>query len=167
MKEDEIIALYRTCFPDAAKLIRKMGGTVDDAKDTFHDALIIYLERKAAGKLELRDSAGAYVIGTARILWLRAQRKMDTAILPQEVAEYVEEERSLPGESSLLQYLEAAGRKCMELLVSFYYQGSDLRRIAERFGWSGTRSAAVQKYKCLEKVRSLVKKNNSYAQGVE
>jgi hypothetical protein len=32
-----------------------------------------------------------------------------------------------------------------------------MKQIAQRFGLSGERSAAVQKHKCLEKVRNTVK----------
>jgi len=45
----------------------------------------------------------------------------------------------------------------MDLLRSFYYDELPLNDIAETYGFSGIRSATVQKYKCLEKVRETVK----------
>ena len=48
----------------------------------------------------------------------------------------------------------------MELLKSFYYDELPLNDIAETYGFSGVRSATVQKYKCLEKVRETVKEKS-------
>ena len=54
-------------------------------------------------------------------------------------------------------FLQTAGKKCMDLLRSFYYDHLPLQDAATLFGFSGVRSATVQKYKCLEKVRETVK----------
>jgi hypothetical protein len=45
----------------------------------------------------------------------------------------------------------------MELLQAFYYDKLPMNTIAGLFGFGGERSATVQKYKCLEKVRDIVK----------
>ena len=45
----------------------------------------------------------------------------------------------------------------MKLLKGFYYDQLPLTDIATAFGFSGVRSATVQKYKCLEKVRETIK----------
>src|ERR1700754_3215173 len=71
--EDPIIQLYRDSFPDVARMIRRKGGTLEEAKDAFHDALLIYMEKEKAGQLQLRSSPKAYLMGIARICWLRAR----------------------------------------------------------------------------------------------
>jgi len=54
------------------------------------------------------------------------------------------------------------------LLRAFYYDKLSMSKIANRFGFSSERSATVQKYKCLEKVRDLVKeKSLSYEDFLE
>lgn len=50
-KEDPITYLYRDSFPDFARMIRRMGGSLEETKDAFHDALLIYMEKEKAGKL--------------------------------------------------------------------------------------------------------------------
>jgi hypothetical protein len=65
-------------------------------------------------------------------------------------------------------YLETAGRKCMELLKAYYYDHMPASDIATLFGYSGTHSATVGKYKCLEKVRDTIKQNSlNYADFIE
>ncbi|WP_276482299.1 RNA polymerase sigma factor [Paraflavitalea pollutisoli] len=160
--EDPIIQLYRDSFPDVARMIRRKGGTLEEAKDAFHDALLIYLEKEKAGRLQLHGSPKAYLVGTARICWLRARGA--TVSLPDafdaaEPAEGGVEER----EQSVRASLVRSGKKCLELLKAFYYDHCSMQDIAGRFGFNGTRSATVQKYKCLEKVRKEIKSNNEYA----
>ena len=45
----------------------------------------------------------------------------------------------------------------MELLSAFYYDKLNMLEVAQKFSFSGERSATVQKHKCLEKVKSVVK----------
>lgn len=163
--EDPIISLYRESFPDFARMIRRMGGSLEQAKDAFHDAFLIYMENEKAGQLQLHSSPKAYLIGTAKIRWLRARGGDAMQELPEnfETADAVSpdmEER----EKSLLDALVRSGRKCMELLKAFYYDHSSMQDIATRFGFKGRRSATVQKYKCLEKVREEIKTTTTYAQ---
>ena len=160
--EDPIIQLYRDSFPDVARMIRRKGGTLEEAKDAFHDALLIYMEKEKAGRLQLHSSPKAYLLGIARICWLRARGT--TVALPEafdaadpEAADIEEREQTL------LASLVRSGKKCIELLKAFYYDHSSMQDISARFGFNGTRSAAVQKYKCLEKLRKEIKINEAYA----
>ena len=51
---------------------------------------------------------------------------------------------------------------------AFYYDALPVVDVASLFGYSGTHSATVAKYKCLEKVRETVKqKSLNYADFIE
>jgi DNA-directed RNA polymerase specialized sigma24 family protein len=162
--EDPIICLYRDSFPDFARMIRRMGGSLEEAKDAFHDALLIYMEKERAGNLRLHSSPKAYLLGTAKICWLHTQGKGATSPLPDgfEVPT-PEDEATEEIEQSLLNSLVRSGRKCMELLKAFYYDHCSMQDIAIRFGFNGQRSATVQKHKCLEKVREDIRSTQNYA----
>jgi len=161
--EDAIIQLYRNSFPAIARMVQQKGGTLEEAKDAFHDALLIYMEKEKTGRLSLQSSPKAYLLGIARICWLRARGA--TASLPAafdiaEPEDADQEEIAQSLQSSLIN----SGKKCLELLKAFYYDHCSIQDIAGRFGFNGARSASVQKYKCLEKVRNHLKTQNSYAQ---
>ena len=164
-KEDPIASLYRESFPDFARMVRRMGGTLEQAKDSFHDALLIYLEKEKAGKLHLHSSPKAYLLGTARICWLHSMDKGRVLPLSDDF-EWAEPEaaNTEERERGLLESILRSGKKCLELLKAFYYDRSSMQEIAGRFGFNGRRSATVQKYKCLEKVREQVKTTEAYAQ---
>ncbi|MEO8886816.1 MAG: sigma-70 family RNA polymerase sigma factor [Mucilaginibacter sp.] len=159
------IQLYKTAFPAIAKYISRLGGTADEAKDVFQDVLIIYYEKMVAQALPEKDIA--YMVGTSKNLWLQRYREnnrqvsLDSIDIPASEAE-------TPADKRLLNFLAVAGKKCMDLLKSFYYDQSPAAELAQQFGYSGVRSVTVQKYKCLEKVRETVKqKSLTYADFME
>lgn len=167
-REQLFISLYKSCFPAVARYVSKMGGSFDEAKDVFQDALLVYYEKQGAGAPELRAGGEAYLAGIARHLWLRRFRQAGTTSRWKPSADVAMEEALQPSSARILHYLEQAGQKCMQLLRAFYYDKAGLDDIASEFGFSGTRSATVQKFKCLEKVREKVKeKSLSYADFLE
>ncbi len=147
--------LYQKGFPAVARYISSMGGSFDEAKDVFQDALIAYYEKVVLSSLVL-DNDIAYLFGTARNIWLKRYHQ-GRQKLPLDQMDVVLPDESLPCNKRLFRFLETAGRKCMSLLKSFYYDQMSLQEIADDFGFSGIRSATVQKYKCLEKIRETVK----------
>ena len=151
--------LYRSVFPSVVHYVARKGGSLDEAKDVFQDAVIIWYEKSVSdGEKPANDKA--YLIGTARHLWIKsyeANRRyvpLDELNQPYEIPETADQQ---PLTATLLNYLESTGQKCMDLLKSFYYDKLSMSEIANTFGFSGERSATVQKFKCLEKVRETVK----------
>ena len=158
-REDLFIQLYEDAFPDVAFFIKKMGGTLEDAKDIFQDALILYYEKAQAGKLILEYKEAAYLLGICKHLWYQKYRKEERLkqVHPS-FMDFPSKEEHTPGVSQQIYSLIArAGKKCLELLQSFYFEKRNMKEIAELFGFSGERSATAQKYKCLEKVREEIK----------
>ena len=165
-REMQLKTLYKKAFPVVAAWVSRRGGSFDDARDVFQEALIIYYEKNAASENFCRDEK-AYLLGIAKHLWLRKfQSGKNFMPLDDDLSD--PQEPAQPSELKLLHVLETAGKKCLELLRAFYYDRQPLKQVAENFGYSGERSATVQKYKCLEKVRETVKeKSLRYADFLE
>jgi DNA-directed RNA polymerase specialized sigma24 family protein len=164
-EQELLTGIYRETFPAAVQLIKRLGGSVEETKDVFHDALLIYLERKATRGLRIQTSVKGYLLGITKILWLHSREQYFSA-LPKEVESFLQEEQlESEEEKNIEDYLVLAGKKCLELLTAFYLEGLSLTEIAGQFGFGGVRSATVQKYKCLQKIRTEVKKMNVYEQG--
>ena len=155
-REKLFISLYKSVFPVVARYVSKMGGTFDEAKDIFQDALVIYYEKSVECSFELKTHERAYLLGIAKHLWLK-QHRDNSKLTPIDGLDIESEESAQASDRKILNFLQTAGKKCMDLLRSFYYDGLQLADAAELFGFSGVRSATVQKYKCLEKVRETVK----------
>lgn len=160
--EVKLLSLYQDAFPLVASHVKKMGGSFEEAKDIFQDALIIYYERIRFKGLTLRFTEKAYLFGIAKFLWNK-RYKVTSKESPLDVhgdldaADTVYEEVS---SAKLTHLLHTAGQKCMQLLSAFYYERLDMGTLAARFGFSGSRSATVQKFKCLEKVKETVKEKS-------
>jgi len=155
-RERLLTALYKSVFPAVARYVSKMGGTFDEAKDIFQDALVAWYEKAVSGDFVLRSDEKAYLFGISKNLWLK-RHKQNTQYVPLDGFDAESEDAAPVSDSKILNFLQTAGKKCMDLLRSFYYDQVPLNDIAETYGFSGVRSATVQKYKCLEKVRETVK----------
>ena len=163
--------LYREAFPVVAKTVARLGGGLDAAKDIFHDALIIYLEKEREPAFKIHGSPAAYLTGIARILWIRKFNDECRLIsLGESAGDLPVPEDLFPLEDSLparlLTYLESMGKKCLELLQAFYYEQRSMQEIAERFHYKTRHSATVQKHKCLEKVREELKTSSIYEEAI-
>lgn len=153
-------ALYRKAFPLVARHISKTGGTLEEAKDVFHDALVIYMEKTAVSGIELTHSEKSYIFGIAKHLWSKnsSQNKRQASQNVHTVEPRLPEEGYHEIETpKLLELLKSTGQKCLDLLSAFYYERLDMEKLADKFGFSGARSATVQKHKCLEKIKTTVK----------
>ncbi|HVV56230.1 MAG TPA: RNA polymerase sigma factor [Mucilaginibacter sp.] len=156
-REQLFIRLYKNVFPAVARYVSKMGGSFDEAKDIFQDALVIWYEKAITTGMVTHEKA--YLMGIAKNLWLKKYQD-NNRLVSIDGFDRETEEQSEPSESRILSFLKTAGQKCMDLLRSFYYDQLPLTDIAEKFGFSGVRSATVQKFKCLEKVRETVKEKS-------
>lgn len=150
-------AVYLKTFPLVAAYIRKMGGSLEEAKDIFHDALVAYMEKKQ--DIPLQYSEQSYILGIVRNLWSKRFSESSKQMPFESVSgkPFTDEDYQEASSPGLLELLTATGRKCLDLLSAFYYEKLDMESLAKRFGFSGARSATVQKFKCLEKVKETVK----------
>lgn len=161
MHNDPIFeSVYRDTLPKVARMVRRMGGDLDTARDIFHDAVIIYLEKKQQNTSSIASDQ-AYIMGIARILCLR-RLKDDRQYVAMASSE---EDYGIPADfydpppvaPPVIAFLKNAGRKCLQLLQAFYYDKLSMSEIAHTLQYKTQHVATVQKYKCLEKIREQVK----------
>ncbi len=170
-REKEFIRLYELSFPASARYISKMGGTFQEAQDVFQDALVIYHEKTQDPAFTLQNTPAHYILGIVKHLWSRKFNQQlhwvpldaneNTIAIPDDYFPTVDSQK-------LLMLLVNSGKRCMELLRTFYYEKLPLKQIAGTLGYTTPHAAAVQKYKCLEKVRDTIKeKAISYEDFIE
>lgn len=152
--------LYEVAFPVFAEFAAKQNASFEDARDIFHDALVIYYEKSSDPSFIVNINAEAYVFGIARHLWIRKvkQDKRKVSLSTGEEGIFLQTDE-LPGDrdARLLNLLERAGKRCMDLLQQFYFERSTLKEIAARCGYKTVHTAAVQKFKCLAKIRDVIR----------
>lgn len=157
-RETFFLTLYQKVYPSVAAYISKMGGSQEEAKDVFQDALVMYYERTVNKMVPQHVNERAYLFGMARHLWLRRYKEgIRYSDLENSEDAMFDDDYAEPSSSRLLSLLETAGKKCIELLRAFYYDKQPLDKLASGLGYRSTHSVSVQKYKCLEQVRDHVK----------
>lgn len=156
----EFESLYENAFPAFARFAGNRNASFEDAKDIFHDAMVIYYEKSQDPDFAVMVSPEAYVVGIAKNLWLRKyNRDKDRRFLSADEQDFMVPPDFFPDqrEVRLLSFLERAGEKCLDLLQRFYFQKMSLKAIASSLGYKTEHSAAVQKYKCIGKVREAIR----------
>lgn len=167
LREAFFLDLHKKAFPNVARYVAQMGGSFEEAQDIFQDTLVIYYEKFTGTEAEIILNDKAYLIGVAKKIWFQ-RYKLNSKNQPLNDfdIEVVADEQLTTGK--ILYYLETAGKKCMELLKAYYYDHLPVAAITTLFGYSGTHSATVAKYKCMEKVRDTIKqKSLNYADFIE
>jgi hypothetical protein len=151
---------YDQSFLQTARFVSKRGGTLEDAKDIFHDALIVLHDKILQTDFELRISEEAYMMGIVKNLWsARVKKALEHETISEET-DVTEQSSSLIDMPHLYSVVVSAGKKCLDLLNDFYINQKPLREITKVFGFGSEHSASVQKYKCIEKIRETVKQKS-------
>ncbi|MEM9324100.1 MAG: sigma-70 family RNA polymerase sigma factor [Bacteroidota bacterium] len=145
---------YLDTFPSFARFVARRGGDLEQAKEIFQEAIVIYYERVTDQQIE---SKTGYLFGIGKMLFLKS-RNDGSNLTSIEGWDEAEETQNDPSKDRILAFLKVAGERCLQLLQSFYYERLSMQELAGRFGYRSERSATVQKYKCLETVREEVKK---------
>lgn len=157
-RAEVLTELYRQGFPLVRRYIGRHGGSAQDAQDVFQDALILLYEQATSGTLVLTASVSTYLLGISRNLWHQEVRRR-ARLAPEAFAEELAAELAAATEApvepafAVLDYVEQLGEKCKDVLLSFYYFQQPLAQIAAKQGYRSVRSATVQKFKCLERLR--------------
>lgn len=153
---------YVEVFPLFATYVRRNGGELEEAQEIFQEAIVLYYEKLAFTDFSPEKNDKAYLLGIAKNRWARFcfERTRHERLGSLDIQEEKEER---PDTKKLLNYLKQTGEKCLNILQAFYFEKLTMSQLADRFGYTSERSATVQKYKCLEKVRDQVKsKSLSY-----
>lgn len=154
------LRLYEEVFPKVARWISSMGGSLPDARDIFQDALVVYFEKSRDPEFEIQTSIDAYLMGISKHLWMKKYQLDATHVQLNDYESQLTVPDAFyesPDTGRLLNLLQTAGRKCMELLSAFYFEKRSVQHISSSFGYRNEHSVTVQKYKCIEKVRATVK----------
>lgn len=155
--------IYQQAFPAVRGYVRRQGGTEQDAQDIFQDAVLVFYEKAVAGRLELTAAVGTYLLAVSRNLWRRERQRR--ARLPLTAWEEVRPAgpAATPAETdaepalAVLDYVARLGERCRGILLAFYYHQQPLEQIAADYQYRSVRSATVQKFKCLERLRNAVR----------
>ena len=155
-REKTLTKIYARTYPMVLHYVQQHSGSPEDAQDVLQEAVIIFYEQAMQEKLTLTASVTTYIMGICKNLWRRERdrRNRQAAWQPAEANQApAESETERMVAWQLADFVAQLGAKCQAILVAFYYFGQPLTRIAEQHAYRTVRSATVQKFKCLERLR--------------
>jgi len=157
--------IYKNCYPTIEKMVFKMNGSLDDAYDTFQDAVTILYEKAKADELHLTCKFSTYITAVAKHIWLNKLTKKknqsfsilhdnmeDMIGINDDISVFFEFENNV---SKLTNSLNQIGEPCKSVLTAFYITNKSMQDIASEFGYTNAENAKTQKYKCLNRLRKL------------
>lgn len=163
---DEIYRDFRDPF--LVWTCRKHGCSINDAKDIFQNAVLTFYLKVVNGEItELRSGVKTYLFGIGRNKgreWHRQEHKYaeePTEYLLESILsksrqngqDYIEEEMLVVERA-----LKVLGDPCKTLLELFYLQQMKMDAICELRGYKNSESVKTQKYKCMNRLRKIYKK---------
>lgn len=164
---NQLRVLYKSMYPMVESYILNNSGNKAEAADIFQDAIVIFYNKIRKENLELTCSIQTYLIAVSKNLWLNRWKKIKkTTNADQLENEHskdiiaVEEIMKKEENEMIHQLIQQLGKKCQEVLVSYYFDKMKMKDIAERMGFQNDQVAKNRKSSCLKKLRTLVNQTN-------
>lgn len=169
-REPKILqAIYSNFFPAVLKLVESGKGNRLDAEDIFQDALVVLYRKLGKTDFELTSSFFTYFYAICRFCWYeRIRKNKKTAIPLTENEENAGEDPQVEQELIQTEQNQLYRRKFKELgadcqkLLQLFFKGEKMAFIAEEMGYSSEGYAKKRKYKCKEKLVTLIKADHLY-----
>jgi RNA polymerase sigma factor (sigma-70 family) len=149
---------YRESF--ISWCIKSYSCTMDEAKDIYQNAIVIFYENTMSGKFTAAHaSLKTYLFGIGKnkarevlrmnTRWVNFEYSHEESSM-DESGEFKEEDVQIVGHA-----LTALGDPCRQLLELYFFKHETMDKIATAMGYKNSDSAKNQKYKCLARLRSL------------
>lgn len=166
--EQALKALYTINYPKIENYILNNSGSIEDAKDVYQEAFVAVWRSIQLAKAEFdnMDSLQGYLFRVVQYKWLdhlRSSKRKKTNSLAQ--IEIIEEKPFEMGQeeeeylSKVKMHYAFMGEPCKDVLHRFYFLKQSMSEIAAFFSWTEA-TAKNNKYRCLQKLRSMVLPQN-------
>lgn len=148
--------------------ILKQGGSVDDAKDIFQDALIVIYKKATKEDFELTSQFSTYLLGVCRFLFFNKNKKNRNNHVTNEELEKFNYENNL--EKSILDKekheifesnFQKLGQLCRDLLES-YFARMNMEEIATKLNLKNAHTTRNRKYRCQKELEKLIQADMRY-----
>lgn len=159
--------LYKSLLPKIKKIVGLHTESEEEAKDLFHDALLIFYKQVLSNKYDENYEIDGYIYSVAKNLWInKLKRSQKIEIVdPHEMPEtemfeatderIIETERS----NSINKLFSLLDEKCSKLLTYTIYQDLSYEDIVDRMGFSSENAARTAHFRCKKYLMDLVKNN--------
>lgn len=158
--------LYTLYFGMVRYLVCNNSGKEEDARDIFQEAMVVLYEQARDGKLPENSSLKTWIYAICRNKWLRQLEKNSRQSRFTDFEDFDESIAAEETEDSnvhalLRESLSRLGVGCRKLLLLFYYFKKSMEEIATELNYTNADNAKSQKYKCIQKLKTIYTERNA------
>ena len=146
--------VYREEFPKIENLVSNNGGTSEEARDVFQEAMIIVYKKVSGEKLTLSSKFSTYLYAICKLIWFGYRKKhlkrleKHSEILAVEELKMDYAEEFLDENKELFYYhFERLDPECKKLL-KLYFNGLSIEEIRKTLGFKSAHQTSDKKYRC-------------------
>lgn len=173
-QDDKVLrTIYQNYAGRISHYILQKGGSVEDAKDVFQDALMIILKKVQSPDFELSSSFYTYLFSVNKLIWYNKSRKKSrkTETIPDDntLKDKEDIEQALLNRERDRIYREnfsKLGMLCQQLLRLFFAK-KNMTEIAQQLELKNEHTARTRKYRCREQLRKFVEADNRYQELID
>ncbi|MDN5199989.1 sigma-70 family RNA polymerase sigma factor [Fulvivirgaceae bacterium BMA10] len=169
MKDKEILAkiesgeehaldyLYKKYYRMMTKLVISNNGSEQEAKDIYQDALIVFWQKAASGKLVLTSKISTYLYSICLNLWRKElDRKSRLSNEEKDDVEFIDNDKK-ERMRIINECIDQLGDTCKRILTYYYFDQMSMQEIANNLNFANTDTAKTKKYKCKKRLDQLIK----------
>ncbi len=171
-EEKGLRKIYADFLPRISYFITTHGGTRDDAKDVFQDALMIIFQKAEEGQFELTSGFYTLLYGVVRKVWRnRLRKKSNTEVTFPEDRTFSTfegiEEKMIQEEKGKIFWMafRKLGEDCQRVM-QYFFERKKMEEIVQLMQYSSVSYAKKRKFQCKEKLIKLAKEDNRYPEFV-
>lgn len=160
--------IYSRFFSGIKHMIQTNGGSLDDAKDIFQDALMVVYRQSLRSDFTLTVAFYTYLYSVCRNLWLKQLRNRSTKgeVEISETMDLIEEglQEAVTQNEQYKLYQDnfrKLGDECQKLLRLFM-ESRSVKEMMATLEYSSESYTKKRKFQCKEKLISLIKVDSRY-----
>lgn len=156
--------LYSRNYPKVLSLVVTKGGEEMDAKDVFQESMISFYQMLIEGKFRSEASPDTLIYVIARNFWYQKLRNSKTieSLGVHSETNHIELELDwdeISKEKLVRNLISELGESCQRLILLFYFKKKSMEHIKEEFELGSVQAAKNKKYRCMQELQGLFKKN--------
>lgn len=159
--------VYQDYYPFVERMILNAHGDKDDAREIFHQSLIIIYQRIQKAPLVLRCAFSTYLYAISRNLWYKELKERSRFVKIGQGNEPAESYISLDAEQirrrdKILEFhLSQLSKDCRKIL-EMHFSGKTLADICRVLGYRDVHYASDRKYRCRKSLINRIRKDPEY-----
>lgn len=173
-QDDKVLrAIYQNYAGRISHYILQKGGSPEDAKDVFQDALMVLLEKVQSSDFQLSSSFYTYLFSINKLIWYNKSRKKSrsTVTMPDDntLKDKQDIEQAILNREMDKVYRDnfsKLGMICQQLLRLFFAK-KNMTEIAQQLELKNEHTARTRKYRCQEKLRKFMQADNRYQELID